>query len=147
MKKYIEVKNLNELEKLAKEISNEIKENYCIYLNGNLGAGKTTLTQALLSKLGVSENITSPTFTFLKTYSTEKFNIYHYDLYRIDESLEDDKKLNMLEQIQFFENINDKNGIVIVEWSVNAEKLLPIPDLQIMINVNEESRSIELNYK
>lgn len=145
MKKNYQIKNLEDLKNLAKEISLQVKPETVIYLNGNLGAGKTTFTQYLLSELGVKENVVSPTFTFLRIYNAQ-LNIYHYDFYRIDETLEDEKKLNMLEQIQFFENLNDKNGIVIVEWSVNAAKLLPQPTLSITINVNEDTRNIEIEY-
>jgi tRNA threonylcarbamoyladenosine biosynthesis protein TsaE len=95
------IKNLEELDKLTKEIAENIKGNEIILLEGDLGAGKTTFTKYLLKNLGVDEDITSPTFTVMNQYESPNFDIYHIDMYRVND-------------IDVSDLIG--NGLIIIEW-------------------------------
>ena len=134
MKKIIN--SLQEMKELAKDFSSSLKEGDVVLLNGDLGAGKTTFTQFVLSFLGVKETVTSPTFAILKTYQG-KFNFHHFDTYRIstEEAIESG----------FDEILSDGGSVIFVEWS---ENILPlIPEKRIVINIkliDDEKREIEI---
>lgn len=139
-----------QLEDLSLVIDNLIthitKYPYIIHLHGVLGAGKTTLTSLFLSELGIEENITSPTFTYVKEYNIKELNIYHFDLYRISEKIQSAEKDKILEQVGYYDAINDKNGLVIIEWPSKAIEVLQKPNLDITIEMNEK-RTFTLEYK
>lgn len=109
MKKTI-VKDLNELKDLAIKI---VKKNQnIVLLKGDLGAGKTTLTQFIAKELGVKTRVNSPTFTIMKQHTLVNGNyknLVHYDLYRLS-------TLEEAEDLGFFEVTKDKENFVIVEW-------------------------------
>ena len=86
-------------------------------LRGDLGAGKTTLAQALLGALGVREDVTSPTYALVHEYASPRGPVHHLDLYR----LRDASQLAPLG----WEDILRTRGIVIVEWPERAEGALP----------------------
>lgn len=125
MTKEIIIKNLDELEKFAKEFSKNLKGNEIILLEGDLGAGKTTFTKYLLKHLGVEEDVVSPTFTIMNEYDG-KFNIYHIDMYRIDRF-----------------DISDivGRGIIIIEWPKDEEySSYGVDVYKISIDILEDSR-------
>ena len=105
--------NLIELEEFSKKLSKKISLGNIILLKGELGSGKTTLTRFiiknlfLINKLKQPKIIPSPTFSLLQEYNLRKFNICHYDFYRI-------KNLNEIYELGFEENII--NNISIIEW-------------------------------
>lgn len=109
MKKTI-VKDLNELKDLAIKI---VKKNQnIVLLKGDLGAGKTTLTQFIAKELGVKTRVNSPTFTIMKQHTIVNDNyknLVHYDLYRLS-------TIEEVEDLGFFEVTKDKENFVIVEW-------------------------------
>ena len=83
------LKSLEDTKKVAKEIANELEtyiktKSLIIFLKGELGSGKTTLTKEILKRLGIHEPVTSPTFTIIEPYSIKNKKIYHMDLYRIE---------------------------------------------------------------
>jgi tRNA threonylcarbamoyladenosine biosynthesis protein TsaE len=140
--------NLSELKNISKVIIDKIdKFPYIIHLIGDLGFGKTALATDLIKTLGVKDLVTSPTFTFLKNYNTEKFTIYHFDLYRIDEKASIDQIADTLNQIGYWQAIDDPNSIILIEWPSRAIELLTKADLTIVIERNGESRKFKLNYK
>ncbi len=102
-----------------------------IELIGDVGAGKTTFVRGLGQKLGVKENITSPSFTISKSYACKNGQtLIHYDFYRLN-----DPGI-MLEDLE--ENINDKNNIVIIEWSDSVKDILPKSHTVINIKYNDD---------
>lgn len=136
--KYI-VKNLQETAMLAKDFAESLKGGEVVLLNGDLGAGKTTFTQFVFKQLGVTDVVTSPTFSILKIYEG-KFKLYHFDTYRIstEEAIE----------AGFDEVFEDKEAVIFVEWSENISSLLPDEIIQINIkHINETSREIEIIYE
>ncbi len=112
----ITTKNPEETDSLGKNLGKLLEPGDIVLLFGDLGAGKTTLTQGLCKGLGLpdGEYIRSPTFTLINEYQG-KFPIYHIDLYRM-EGLEEIESLG-LEEVLF------GKGVSIVEWS---EKLFPV---------------------
>ena len=98
-----------------------------------MGAGKTTFSQGLLKGLGITEPVTSPTFTLLNEYQAE-FPVYHFDMYRIDDP-------NETEQLGFEEyfDLNTLKGITLVEWACKTPHLLPKKYLQIDIKHLDDS--------
>jgi len=97
-----------------------------IALTGELGAGKTTLAQAICRGYGVTEPVTSPTYALVHEYAAPRSPVFHIDLYRMERK-ED------LEQIGW-SDIIDSNALVIVEWPERAGELLPAGHLPIALD-------------
>ncbi len=89
-----------------------------IYLEGDLGSGKTHLSKGIAKGLGITEDITSPTFTLINEYFTEKVKLYHLDLYRLD-------SLNAILDLGLEDFVDSHKSVVILEWSekLNGYKL------------------------
>jgi tRNA threonylcarbamoyladenosine biosynthesis protein TsaE len=106
-------------------------------LTGELGAGKTTLVQALARQLGITEHITSPTFVIAKTYTTthQQFKkLVHIDAYRLESTKE-------LEPIRFSEMLGDSDTLIVIEWPEKIESALPPHIFRVTLSViNEEMR-------
>ena len=140
-----QILDLPELEKLASNLCKDISVGDIYLFQGELGAGKTTLVKLLINSLYVLNNlskpasIASPTFPILITYDLNSSQIYHYDLYRI-------KNLKELEELDFFENLN--NNITFIEW---PEMLisLPLNKKHYLINldiISETKRKINISF-
>jgi tRNA threonylcarbamoyladenosine biosynthesis protein TsaE len=127
----IEINNLEELEKLGIKLGSLLEKKDIICLNGDLGAGKTTFTQAIGKGLGVTEYITSPTFTIINEYEG-RFPLYHFDIYR----LFDEEELDLLGAQDYFYS----EGVCVIEWANNAENILPKERLDIWIKIIDENR-------
>ena len=113
---------------LAKKVASNIKGSLNIYLNGSLGAGKTTFAKGLIRHAGYKGLINSPTFSIIKEYSKLLIPIYHFDLYRIKNSYE----------MKTF-GLNDyllKPGIILIEWAEKGKNKIPESDL--IINFFQE---------
>ncbi|MGE6474293.1 tRNA (adenosine(37)-N6)-threonylcarbamoyltransferase complex ATPase subunit type 1 TsaE [Psychrobacter sp. NPDC078631] len=98
-----------------------------VWLAGDLGAGKTTLTRYWLQALGHTGAVKSPTYTLVEPYSIQKSDgsikpVYHADLYR----LQDPEELSF---IGFDEYLDEPNALVIIEWASRADSYLPPPTL------------------
>ncbi len=107
---------------LGKKIAKYLTESTVIALQGDLGSGKTTFVQGLAAGLKISQNVLSPTFLFLKTYSIPKHKILktlcHVDYYRADKNMS-----TLTNYIQ--EYINDKNTLTVIEWPEQLKTYLP----------------------
>lgn len=125
------VRNLNETKKLAKKFAKLLCGGEVVLLSGDLGAGKTTFTRCVLKALGVKGEVTSPTFTIMREYSTRKFNIYHFDMYRISSS--DEVREFGLEDYIYS---GDKRSIVFIEWAENIMDMLHGKFIKIDISLN-----------
>jgi tRNA threonylcarbamoyladenosine biosynthesis protein TsaE len=111
-----------------------------LYLHGDLGAGKTALTRALLHAAGHQGKVKSPTYTLAEPYSVQldgrAVTVIHFDLYRLggpEEFLE----------AGFREDFN-KDTICIVEWPEKAAGVLPPPDIDVYLHILDEGREVEL---
>ena len=107
-------------------------------LYGDIGAGKTTFTKYLLEALGVKSIVSSPTFTLLNEY-TGVYPIYHFDMYRIENSDE-------LYELGFEDYIDSKNskyvktGLTLIEWPDNVKNILPKQRIEITIEKLGENK-------
>ena len=99
-------KNVEDTHKLASVVASILSGGDIVLLNGDLGAGKTTFVKALAKALGIKENVTSPTFTLLKTYKSNRYNIVHVDAYRLEGD----------EFSELDDYLNDEN-VIFIEWS------------------------------
>lgn len=111
-----------------------------IALHGPLGAGKTTFAQGIAQALGVTKRVVSPTFVLLRQYSIKHSlynSIYHLDLYRVDSAAD-------LKSIELEEIIADPKNLVIIEWAEKAHINLPVKPLTILIEGENQSRTITL---
>jgi tRNA threonylcarbamoyladenosine biosynthesis protein TsaE len=111
-----------------------------IYLHGDLGAGKTALTRALLHAAGHVGKVKSPTYTLSEPYQVElagrTVQVIHFDLYRMSSPEE-------FLDAGFREDFNHEN-ICIVEWPEKGEPVLPSPDVNVFLRVSGQGREVEL---
>ena len=112
---------------LGRKIGENVSENMVILLDGDLGAGKTTLTQGIAKGLGVKRNVTSPTFTILKIYKG-RMPLYHIDAYRLEGAAQD----------LGFEELLEDGGLTVIEWSQFAPQLIPDTYLEVNIHLLED---------
>jgi len=107
-----------------------------VALDGDLGAGKTTLARAILRALGVLEAVPSPTFTLVQTYETLGLTVRHYDLYRIQNPRE-------LDELGLDEALDD--GAALIEWPGHAGEGLPLDALRILLTASDaEARRADI---
>jgi|SRR3712207_3573438 len=106
-----------------------------ICLNGDLGAGKTSITKSIARAMGIDEDITSPTFTIVNEYEGGRLKLNHFDVYRIVSSDE-------MYDLGFEEYINSE-GVSIIEWSKIIEDILPEERLDIELNYDGMARNIK----
>ncbi len=124
---------------LGKKIAKNLKKGDIIILSGNLGSGKTKFTEGILTYFGLENEISSPTFTIVNEYNTEKVNIYHFDVYR----LSDIDEFEAIGGEEYFEK-----GICIVEWGELIEEILPENYAKISFSrslENENLRNIKID--
>lgn len=114
---------------LAQNLESEKFPNMVICLEGDLGSGKTVFAKAFALALGVTENITSPTFTIIKEYYGGEMPLFHMDVYR----------LNEVKQDLGIEEYFTKKGVTIIEWSDLIEDILPKNRLDIRIKIIDEN--------
>ena len=129
--------NLSEIDTVAQKLLIEAKNHNIIALTGPLGAGKTTLTAAMLKALGVQGLVISPTFTYLNQYqAADGRRIYHFDLYRLQNIAE-------FAQLGFFEYLDQQNSLVFVEW---PEIILPKLQQKVLLlnisSIDDKKRKI-----
>ena len=106
---------------LGKKLAQLISPTCVIYLQGDLGAGKTTLVRGFLRGLGVTGPIKSPTYTLVESYEVNDWDVFHFDLYRIADPAE-------LEFIGLAEYFNQKS-ICFIEWPEHGTGVLPRADI------------------
>ncbi len=107
-----------------------------IYLKGPLGAGKTALVRAFLGALGFKAKVKSPTFTLVETYSTFRFKVAHFDLYRLSDPQE-------LEWIGFRDYL-EETTVCFIEWPEKGQGHLPPPDLVLEVALAGEGRRLKV---
>ena len=128
---------LSEINQTTKLITREISNFSVILLRGELGSGKTTIVSSILKELGVTENITSPTFSIVNQYKISGKKINHFDLYRVKSELE-------LDVIGFNEYFDDFS-ISFIEWPEIAINRIYENYLDIYIKfINDTTREITL---
>ena len=102
-----------------------------IHLIGDLGAGKTTLSRFLLQSLGHKGAVKSPTYTLVEPYSVQGKDIFHFDLYRLNDPYE-------LELMGIRDYLETENALFIFEWPSKGGDEIPAPELMINIEKSED---------
>ena len=129
MKNYILKSNSeNETKEFAKKLASKLNKGDVIVLSGDLGSGKTKFTEGFLSFFGLENEISSPTFTIVNEYHQNDINIYHFDVYR----LEDSSEFYAIGGDEYFEK-----GICIIEWGELIEDALPNEYIKIDFSRND----------
>ena len=108
-----------------------------IYLDGDLGTGKTTLVRGLIRALGHEGAVKSPTFTLIEPYQIGTKNIYHFDLYR----LSDPEELEYMGLRDYF----IPESLCLVEWPEKGGRMLPSPDLLLKLTHDSTSRDVTVS--
>ena len=124
----------------AKEFASKLNKGDVIVLNGDLGSGKTKFTEGFLSYFGLENEISSPTFTIVNEYKKDDLYIFHFDVYR----LEDSSEFYAIGGEEYFEK-----GICIIEWGDLIKDALPKKYIQIDFSrdlTDENSRTLSIQY-
>lgn len=126
---------------LAKDLASGLKAGDIIALIGDIGTGKTTFVKAIAKALGISETVSSPTFTIVREYRSGKFPLFHFDVYRL--SNEDEFYDIGAEEYLY------GDGITIIEWADIVEDALPLNTMIIEIKYgnNEGERIFNFSVK
>lgn len=125
---------------LGASLARALAPGLAIYLHGDLGAGKTALTRAMLHAAGYEGHVKSPTYTLAEPYAVRlgdrTVEIIHFDLYRLASPEE-------FLDAGFREHFNE-NTICVIEWPEKAEGVLPAPDIKVHLSISGDGRDIEL---
>ncbi|MEG2330309.1 tRNA (adenosine(37)-N6)-threonylcarbamoyltransferase complex ATPase subunit type 1 TsaE [Anaerorhabdus sp.] len=127
MEKIFKTNKPEETKELGKQLGLLAKENMVFTLTGDLGAGKTTLTQGIAKGLNIEKTVSSPTFTILKIYHG-RMDLYHFDAYRLEG----------LHQDLGFEEMIDGDGLTVIEWPMYIQDMIGEEFLEIEIKFIEE---------
>lgn len=124
----------------AKNFASRLGKDDVIVLSGDLGSGKTKFTEGILTYFGLEKEISSPTFTIVNEYKTNDITVYHFDVYRLEDSSE------------FYEIGGDEyfgNGICIIEWGELIKDALPQRYIHIIFekdNNDENKRILNIQF-
>ena len=108
-----------------------------IYLNGDLGAGKTTLVRGILNALGHAGRVKSPTYTLVEPYHIAGLDLRHFDLYRLHDHEE-------WESAGFRDEF-DGHNIFLIEWPERAQGLIPQADVEITFEILAQGRETKIH--
>ena len=122
---------------LGARLAAALRPGMVVYLQGDLGAGKTTLVRGVLRALGYEGRVKSPTYTLVESYVLSKYTLQHYDLYRmidprewLDAGFRDDCNISTL---------------CLVEWPEKAAGLLPPADVRVKLSISVEGRKVSIH--
>jgi len=122
---------------LSQRLSKLLKPGMVIYLNGNLGAGKTTLVRGVLNALGYTGRVKSPSYTLVEPYHIAGLDLRHFDLYRLHDEHE-------WESAGFRDEF-DGHNIFFIEWPERAQYLIPRADIEIDLEILPRGRNAEIH--
>lgn len=133
IKKY----TLHQLDQIAKEVLQFSKHKVLLFY-GEMGVGKTTLIKEIVKQLGVTDTVSSPTFSLVNEYHTpDGSKVFHFDFYRIEK---EEEAMDMGIEEYFY-----SNSMCLVEWPNKVENLLPLNSVTVNITTDkDQQRTIEL---
>ena len=126
------IKSLSDLPKVAQHIVSAFPDERIFLFYGEMGAGKTTLVNALCTALGVQEQTSSPTFSIVNEYSSTQGTLYHFDFYRLKNEME---AYDMGYEEYFY-----SGNYCFVEWPEKIASLLPPSYVSVTIEVTESQQ-------
>ncbi len=132
----IETRSPEETFELGKKIGEAAKPGQVYTLNGDLGVGKTVFTQGVAAGLGITEPVSSPTFTIVQVYEEGRLPFYHFDVYRIGD-------IEEMEEIGYDDYFFGE-GICLIEWAELIGDILPEKRIEITI---EKDLTQEFDYR
>jgi hydrolase, P-loop family len=124
------IRDETETKKFATDVAQTLKKGDVIALVGDLGTGKTTLSKYIAEALGITETITSPTFTIVQEHHSGRLPLYHFDVYRVD----DIEEMYRIGYEEYFYG----EGVCIVEWADIVEEIIPEDAKVIFIEYGED---------
>ena len=124
METYIS-KNEQDTIDFAEQFASSLSVGDIVVLTGELGSGKTKFVQGVLKHFNMEDEISSPTFTIVNEYTSDKTNVYHFDVYR----LEDSDEFYAMGGDEYF-----SKGICLIEWGEMIEDILPKPYIKIIFS-------------
>lgn len=128
-------KSERDTKNLAKKLATKLRPKDVVVLTGELGSGKTKFVEGFLSYYGLENEISSPTFTIVNEYNKNDINIYHFDVYRLEDSSE------------FYEIGGEEyleNGICLIEWGELIKDALPKDYIHIVFKKDENNENIRI---
>ena len=128
-------KNELDTKNFAKKFASRLKPTDVVVLTGELGSGKTKFVEGFLSFFGLENEISSPTFTIVNEYKKDNINIYHFDVYRLEDSSE------------FYEIGGEEyfsNGICLIEWGELIKDVLPKNHINITFEKDDNGENIRI---
>lgn len=136
MNKSIQVKSVEELNQIVDYLISLSTKFRFFSLSGDLGSGKTTLIQKFCERLGVKDNVSSPTFSIVNEYMLNDQSIYHFDLYRINDL---DELLKIGAEDYFL-----SKDLCFVEWPEIGTAIFPDEVVEIKISHSKDKREFEI---
>ena len=128
---------VDETKTLARKIAKALKGGEILFFEGPIGAGKTVMVKEIGKSFGVKKTPVSASFSLLKKYKGKKFNLYHADLFRLEEG--------EMFNLGFEEMLEEQNAVLLIEWPEPAKNFFPKSRLEIKVTLLEgDKREITL---
>ncbi len=132
----ITLENEQETELFGSELWQILPKKCLVFLKGDLGAGKTTLTRGVLRAAGHQSTVKSPTYTLVEEYDLVSGIIFHFDLYR----LKDPEELEWIGMMDYLE----QQSLCFIEWPDLGKGFLPIADIELILSTIGNKREVEI---
>lgn len=138
MEKIIEINTLEQLNDFAQQLAQFLPSPAWVYLQGDLGTGKTTFSQYFIYHKGYQGAVTSPTYAIMQDYNTDSGWVIHSDLYRLADPEE-------LYEIGLMEDSYDKSAICLIEWPSKGKGVLPSATVILSFHAQQQQRHVVIS--